>query len=84
LHKEFYVRSRLNDWGNVLKNTILFSGLFFILPQAMLFIFSGQTSVMVSKTEFLNDLSFSFSLAVLVSVVLLGREHFIKRKNNNA
>lgn len=78
------MRSRLNDWENVLKNTVLFSGIFYVLPQAMIFIFSGQTSMMVSKTEFLNDLSFSFSLAVIVSVVLLSREHFIRRKNKDA
>lgn len=78
------MRSRLNDWGNVLKNTVLFSGVFYILPQAMIFIFSEQTFVTMSRAEFLKDLSFSFSLAVFISIVLLGRELFIRRKTKDA
>ena len=70
--------------AELLRNIAALTGLFYIAPIATAFLFRPSAALVVSSGDFVADIAKSLLGAVAVSLVLLGRSYFTRRRKENA
>jgi hypothetical protein len=67
--------------AELLRNITALTGLFYIAPIATAFLLRPSAELVMSSGDFVADIAKSLLGAVAVSLVLLGRSHFTRRRN---
>lgn len=73
-----------HDWMEIIRNTAAFTGFFYIVPIAASFLLTDSSALTLTQGEFFADLLKSLLVAIAVSIVLLGRNLFTRRRKGNA
>ena len=73
-----------HDWVEFVRNTTTFTGFFYVVPMAASFLLTDTSALTLTREMFFADLFRSLLVALAVSLVLVGRDLFTRRRKGNA
>jgi hypothetical protein len=75
---------KLENFGSFLKNVILFTGLFFLLPKLNVFLFMPEASLVLNRSQFMDSVGSALTLAIVVSLIVTFTNNRKFFRNQNA